>query len=214
MTDKIFPKIIKAKDILKKSYFQRGRYHFLIYNLDGSISKACSGLYLPPINFLNKLDFFVYKNKKWINIHNHLKKVKIESFETIHFYEIDDIKIRLEIFLPDNFTALRFFIKANKKIKLKFKPIIEFDYIYKYHANPVRGHVFKKFKNDVILHAKFDNKTVLMFNSDAKLNINNTKLKINYLEINMKSCNINILCSEKSEIELYHMLKEIKNPKT
>ena len=210
MTDKIFPKTIKAKDILKKSYFQRGRYHFLIYNLDGSISKACSGLYLPPINFLNKLDFFVYKNKKWINIHNHLKKVKIESFETIHFYEIDDIKIRLEIFLPDNFTALRFFIKANKKIKLKFKPIIEFDYIYKYHANPVRGHVFKKFKNDVILHAKFDNKTVLMFNSDAKLNINNTKLKINYLEINMKSCNINILCSEKSEIELYHMLKEIK----
>lgn len=210
MTSKIFPKVIKAKDIMKKSYFQRGRYHFLIYNLDGSISRECSGLYLPPINFLNKLDFFIYKNKKWIKIHNHLKKVKIESFETIHFYEIGDIKIRLEIFLPDNFTALRFFIKANKRIKLKIKPVIEFDYIPKYHENPVKGHSFKKFKNDIILHAKFDDKTVLMFNSDKKFKISSTNSQINCLEMNIRNCNINVLCAEKSEKELYHMLREIK----
>lgn len=210
MIKKIFPKIINSQDIQKKSYFQRGRYHFLIYNLDGSISGESSGLYLPPINFLNKLDFFIYKNKKWIKIHNYLKKVKIESFETIHFYEIDDIKIRLEIFLPDNLTALRFFIKTNKKIKLKIKPIIEFDYIHKYHENPVKGYSFKKFKNDIILSAKFDNKTALMFNSNKKLQIHKTDSKINYLEINSKYCNFNILCSEKSEKGLYSILKEIR----
>ncbi|MBD3247519.1 hypothetical protein GF378_02770 [Candidatus Pacearchaeota archaeon] len=232
-SEKVFPKTIKAENLRERVYLQRGRYHFLVYNLDGSISGQNSGLYLPPISFLSKLKFFVKIGKRWRNLHKHLKEVKINSFDTVHFYEIKGVKISIEIFLSDNHPILRFFIKSNKKIDLRLKPVIDFSFIAGYHETPLKGYTFekkkrqskgnslgkkeknaeKKTKKNLIITSSFENKTNLMINSNREVKVNNKKSKIKSMDVNLKKSlvnEINVICSETSERGLYEAFDEIK----
>ncbi len=207
---KIFPKTIDISKIKVKNYFQRGRYHFLIYNLDGSITGDFSGLYLPPMNYLNKLEIFIKIGKKWENLHKHINKVKIDSYKTTHYYKIKDLKININIFLPDNHPVLKISVKSNKNITLKLKPIFKFLYLNKYHENPIQGYTFKKKSNNIIITSKLDNKINLMFNSENKIKVNGTKKSLKSIQIKAKKTDINIICSEESERELYENLKNLK----
>jgi len=210
MKEGTFPRVLEKEELKGMDYFQRGKYHFLIYNLDGSVGGRNSGLYLPPVNFLSKLDFFVFVKGKWLNLHRFFKRVKIDSFETTHYYEIGDLKINLEIFLPEDSSVVKFFIKASKNVRFKIKPVMEFGYVHKYHENPVKGYCFRKEKGNVIVSANFDEKTILMFNSDKKLEVEKKGLKIGSIGFCMKSGCVNVLCSEKSVGGLYKILKGMR----
>jgi len=206
---KIFPKILNANEIKVNDYFQRGKYHFLVYNLDGSINGKNSGLYLPPVNFLNKLEFFVNINNKWVNIHEHLKKVKLHGFMTQHFYEIGDISLNLEYFLPDNHPLLRIMIGANKKVQLKIKPHINFGFTQIPYKNPLPEYSCKTEKGNIIIASNFDDKTCLMFNSSKPLK-KIVKKGLDCILINSKKSQLNIVCSETGERGLLENLKEGK----
>lgn len=209
MTKRIFPVEIDVENLKGRDYFQRGRYHFLIYNLDGSIKGANSGLYFPPISYIRELEFFIYYKNKWVNLHKNLKKVRIETFETSHFFEIGDLKIKLDIFLTDNNPALRYFIEANKKVKFKIKPVIEFNFVHGYHKNPIKGYCFRKEKGRIICESNYDQKIVLVIDASERLGIEG-KSKINFLNFNMKKGFVNFVCSEKSEREALNVFKNLR----
>jgi len=205
---RVFPLNLEEHEIKNSSYTQRGKYHFLNYDLKSGISGEGAGLYLPPIKFLSGLDFFVKLGGKWLNLKNYFEKVKIENFETIHYYKIKDLSISIEFFLPDNYSLLRLFISSNKKINFRLVPKIEFDYIVG-HENPVRGYESKQEKNNFIFTSKLDEKLVLGFNFDKKVKMNK-KSGEKFMELDFKETNINIVCTLRGERVFYRYLEEGK----
>ncbi len=205
----VFPLILKKQELKNTSYTQRGKYHFLNYDLISGISGKNAGFCLPPIKFLSQLNFFVKIDNSWFNLKDYFEKVKIESFETIHYYKIKDILIEIKYFIPDNYPLLRIFISSNKKIKLRIFPKISFDYIAG-HKNPIKGYEFKHKKNNFIFSSKLDEKVIIGFNFNKFPKLNKKNKNISSFELDFKKTNINLVCSLQGEKIFYEYLKEGK----
>jgi len=153
LSKEAFPIIIK--DDFKRQFALRGHEHLLIYQLDGSINGNHAGLYITPIVLLNKLELFLELDKLY-KLHDYIVKAEIYPTKVIHYYKINEHRIQLHFFCPEEFPGILIEIKTNKqKGKLHLAPQFSFD--YELHKNPIQDSEVQVFKHHVRAKSKFDN---------------------------------------------------------
>ncbi len=173
MAKKIFP-IIVDKD-LSMPYFQRGRDHFMVYSLDGSMTGRKSGFYFPPVIFLDSLKLYIKDNGKVCNLHQYIKRAVIDISETTHYFELKDKKIKLTYFVPEDFSGLKIFIKANKKVELEIEPKFSFNYVWR--ENPIKQFSVIERSDGIYARSDFDTKIWCMFKANKRLRWANNRIK-------------------------------------
>jgi glycogen debranching enzyme len=198
--------LIVTKDF-NRPYFSKGKYHFLIYQLDGSVRGNKAGFYVPPLNLLDKLEFFVQIGKKNYLLHNYIRKVEISPIKTIHHFECGKRQIRITYFLPQEMRRLGIFIECDRKTKITAKFNFPFDYVWQ--ENPYKK--FKCIKNgkEINVVSEFDENLRCRIQSNKKLGLP----KNNLIVFDGKDIELKILGFFGSDSTKKINLKKLENEK-
>lgn len=170
MRSRIFP--INVNDNLHHPYFQKGTRHFLIYNLDGSLTRPNSGFFIPPILYFDSLEFFLKKGNRKYRMSEHIKNVSIHPHKTEHFFVIGEtgIEVKITFLVPEDFTGLIIKIRTNKPGgRLLIKTAFNFDYMW--HLNRIRKYQLLEKKGTIIASSLVDKNLRCMIKSNRKLGL-------------------------------------------
>jgi glycogen debranching enzyme len=179
------PLLTITKDF-NRPYFSRGKSHFLIYQLDGSVRGRKAGFYVPPVILFDKLEFSIKIGRKNYLLHDYVKKVEINHTKTVHYFNLGNKKIQITYFLSKESNTLMIFINSNKKIKIIAKFYFPFNYVY--HENPFKKSEYIKNKKEIEVVSGFDENLKCTIKSNKELELKNNDIIVNAKNIKLRVC--------------------------